>query len=105
MQEVLHFTRAKAVAVILGIGTLVGLFIQAIVGEWMDAVSIYICPLGAGMAGIMFYWVFGPKFARKELQKGRKRKIGKWLEPMTMVVFCGLTAVVFVLGIVFQGIG
>ena len=105
LQEVLHFTRAKAVAVILGIGTLVGLFIQAIVGEWMDAVSIYICPLGAGMAGIMFYWVFGPKVAVKVLQKGRKRKIGKWLEPMTMVVFCGLTAVVFVLGIVFQGIG
>lgn len=105
LQEILHFSRTKAVISILGFGTLVGLFIQAIVGQWMDAVSIYICPLGAGMAGIMFYWIFGPKFARKELQKGRARPIGKWLEPMTMFVFCGLTAAVFVLGIVFQGIG
>lgn len=105
VQEVFGLSRAKAVLCILGIGTVVGLCIQAIVGEWMDAVSIYICPLGAGMAGIMFYWVYGSKFARKELQKGRKRPIGRWLEPMTKFVFCGLTAAVFILGIVFHGIG
>ena len=105
LQERLGLTRAQAVLAILGIGTVISLCIQAIVGEWMDAVSIYICPLGAGMAGILFYWVFGSKFARAELQKGRKRPIGRWLEPMTKYVFCGLTAAVFVLGIVFQGIG
>ncbi len=105
LQERLGLTRAQAVLAILGIGTIISLCIQAIVGEWMDVVSIYICPLGAGMAGILFYWVFGSKFARAELQKGRKRPIGRWLEPMTKYVFCGLTAAVFVLGIVFQGIG
>lgn len=105
LQEILGFSRTKAVLSILGIGAVVGVCIQAIVSQWMDAVSIYICPLGAGMAGIMFYWVFGSKYVRKEMQKGRKRKIGRWLEPMTKFVFCGLTAAVFILGVVFQGIG
>ena len=105
LQEILGFSRTKAVLSILGIGAVVGVCIQAIVSQWMDAVSIYICPLGAGMAGIRFYWVFGSKYVRKEMQKGRKRKIGRWLEPMTKFVFCGLTAAVFILGVVFQGIG
>ena len=29
--------------------------IQGIVSGWMDAVSIYICPLGAMLAAIMFF--------------------------------------------------
>ena len=37
----------------------VSLLIQGIVSDWMDVLSIYICPLGAGLAGIMFFWVFG----------------------------------------------
>ena len=77
LQEILGFSRTKAVLSILGIGAVVGVCIQAIVSQWMDAVSIYICPLDAGMAGIMFYWVFGSKYVRKEMQKGRKRKIGR----------------------------
>ena len=28
-----------------------------IVSDWMDILSIYICPLRAGLAGIMFFWV------------------------------------------------
>ena len=105
LQEVFGFSRTKAVLSILGVGAVVSVCIQAIVSQWMDVVSIYICPLGAGMAGIMFYWVFGSKYVREEVQKGRKRKIGGWLEPMTKFVFCGLTVAVFILGIVFQGIG
>ena len=90
---------------IAAIGAVVGVCIEGIVGGWMDAVSIYICPLGALLAGIMFYWVCGPKFAREELQKSRSKPIGKWLEPMTKYVFCGLTLAVFILGIVYGGIG
>lgn len=99
------FSRKKAVSLVIGIGVAVSICIQGIVSGWMDFVSIFICPLGAGLAGIMFYWVCGSDFVRSELQKGRKKPIGKWLEPMTRYVFCGLTVAVFILGIVYGGIG
>lgn len=105
LQENLKLSRAAAVAVIAVIGAAVGLCIQGIVSDWMDFVSIYICPLGAGLAGIMFFWVYGSKFVRSQVQKGRKRIIGPWLEFMTKYVFCGLTIIVLALGIIFHGIG
>ena len=105
LQDNLHFSRAKAVTVIGIIGVVVALCIQGIVSGWMDFVSIYICPLGAGLAGIMFFWVFGSDYAKKEVEKGRLRPIGPWFSFMTSYLFCGLTAAVFVLGIVFGGIG
>ena len=105
LQERFNLSRGKAVAVIAAIGIIVSVSIQGIVSGWMDFVSIYICPLGAGLAGIMFYWVFGSDYVREQLQKGRTKPIGKWLEPMTKYVFCGLTVAVFVLGIFYGGIG
>ena len=105
LQDRFGFSRKKAVMCIAAIGAIVGVCIEGIVGGWMDAVSIYVCPLGALLAGIMFFWVCGDKFARTELQKGRAKAIGKWLEPMTKYVFCGLTLAVFILGIVYGGIG
>ncbi|MCB7060204.1 sodium-dependent transporter, partial [Eggerthella lenta] len=50
LQDNLHFSRAKAVTVIGIIGVVGALCIQGIVSGWMDFVSIYICPLGAGLA-------------------------------------------------------
>ena len=85
------------------IGVVVSLLIQGIVEGWMNFVSIYVCPLGAGLAGILFYWVYGEKFVREQLQKGRAKPIGRWLGPMTKYVFCGLTIAVFILGVLTPG--
>ena len=46
--------------VIACIGSAVGI---GIVSGWMDAVSIYICPLGAMLATIMFFCAFFISFA------------------------------------------
>lgn len=105
LQDIFGFSRTKAVLSISAIGVVVSVCIQGIVSGWMDFVSIYVCPLGAGLAGIMFYWVFGSEYVRKQLQKGRSKPIGKWLEPMTKYVFCFLTVAVFILGIYYGGIG
>lgn len=105
LQDNLKFSRAKAVAIIAVIGVAVSMCIQGIVGEWMDFVSIYICPLGAGLAGIMFAWVWGKKAVESEISKGRKKPIGKWYYPLYKYGFCILTILVFVCGIVFKGIG
>ena len=70
LQDNLKFGRAKAVIVIAAVGVAVSLCIQGIVSQWMDFVSIYICPLGAGLAGIMFAWVWGRKAVEDACPRG-----------------------------------
>ena len=102
-----HFKLSRRVSVTIAasLALAVGLCIQGIVSGWMDFVSIYICPLGAGLAGIMFFWVYGSDFAKKEAEKGRPKPLGSWFRFMTAYVFCGLTIAVFILGIIFGGLG
>ena len=107
LQQQFKLSRRTSISVITAavLAFLIGICIRGIVADRMDFVSIYICPLGAGLAGIMFFWVFGADYAKKEVEKGRLRPIGPWFSFMTSYLFCGLTAAVFVLGIVFGGIG
>lgn len=105
LQDHLHFSRAKAVISIAVIGAVAALCIQGIVAQWMDFVSIYICPLGAGLAGIMFAWVWGKKAVEDAVSLGRAHRIGAWYYPLYKYGFCILTVAVFILGIVCGGIG
>jgi len=107
LQEKFDFSRKKAVCIVAAITVVIGVLIEGgdSVSIWMDVVSIYIIPLGALLAGIMFFWVCGTKFAREQVQLGRKKIIGMWFEPMTKYVFVGLTLIVYILGIFYGGIG
>lgn len=107
LENQLKISRGAAVAVIALISAVVGIFIESgdSVGAWMDAVSIYIIPLGALLAGIMFFWVCPKGYAREQVEMGREKSLGKWFEPVTRYVFVGITLVVYVLGIFFGGIG
>mgnify|MGYP000757467717 FL=1 len=107
LQEQFHLSRGMAVGIIAVISAAVGIFIESgdAVGMWMDAVSIYIIPLGALLAGIMFFWVCPKGYARGQVEEGREKPLGKWFEPVTKYVFVGITLVVYVLGIFFGGIG
>ena len=96
----------KASCVIIGvIGVIVSLLIQGIVSDWMDILSIYICPLGAGLAGIMFFWVCGKKFVEKEVSKGCKKKIWAAFYPICKYLYVPVCILVLILGIVLGGIG
>ena len=103
LQEKLGLSRLQSCLCVAGTGIVVSTCIQGIVGGWMDFVSIYVCPLGAGLAGIMFFWVFGKKYVCEELQKGRREPLPAWIYPLSKYVYCVLTALVFVLGIVIPG--
>lgn len=105
LQDNLKFDRRKAVLVIAVIGAVVSVCIQGIVSQWMDFVSIYICPLGAGLAGVMFAWVWGKQAVEDAVSTGRKKRIGKWYYPLYKYLFCILTLAVFILGAVNGGIG
>lgn len=93
-----------SIAVIV-IGCIVALLIQAIVSGWMDAVSIYVCPLGAMLAGIMFFYVAGKGYAEKAVNEGAVKPIGPWFVTMGKFVFVPLALIALIAGAIFGGIG
>ena len=105
LQTKFGLSRKKSVGIIAVIGTVVALCIEGIVSGWMDICSIYICPIGALLAGIMFFWICGKDFVREQIDMGAKRPLGRWYEPASKYLFCGLTILVLVLGSVMGGIG
>lgn len=105
LQELFHLKRPVAVAIIGGIGIVVGLIIAPNVSPWMDVCSIYICPLGAMLAGIMFFWVCKKDFVLEQVNLARSKPLGAWFYPMAKYVFCGVTILVLALGAVLGSIG
>lgn len=107
LQARFKLSRKTSVAVIALFGAISGIILEDgdKLGVWMDVISIYVIPLGALLAAIMFYWVCGPKFAREQVQLGCKKELGSWFEPMTRYIFCGLTIIVYIFGIFYGGIG
>ena len=105
LQEQFKFKRAAAVGTIGVIGLIVSISIQPWTSQWMDVVSIYICPLGAALAGIMFFWVLSKKSALEEVNNGAKKPIGSWFYPLGKYIYIPLSLAALVLGIIYGGIG
>ena len=108
LQERLGLKRPTAVAVIAATGCGAALFIQGIVSGWMDVVSIYICPLGAMLAGIMFFWVMKKDTALAAVHEGRtagKKDISGWFYPLGKWVYCAASLAALILGAIYGGIG
>ena len=98
LQELFHLKRPVAVCIIGGIGVAVGLLIAPIVSDWMDICSIYICPLGAMLAAVMFFWVCRKDYVLHNVNLARSKPLGKWFYPMAKYVYCGVTILVLILG-------
>ena len=87
------------------IGIVVSICIQGIVSGWMDVLSIYICPLGAGLAAIMFFWFCKREFVEAEVNKGRDKPLFPWFYPLCKYVLCPVCVLVLILGALNGGIG
>ena len=105
IQEKLHLGRKASCTIIAAIALVVSICIQGIVSGWMDILSIYICPLGAGLAGIMFFWVCGKKYVETQVNTGRDKKLTDKFYPICKYIFCPICFLVLILGIVLGGIG
>jgi NSS family neurotransmitter:Na+ symporter len=103
LQEMFHLHRPVAVSVIGAIGIVVGLIIAPNVSGWMDVCSIYICPIGALLAGVMFFWVCKKDFVVQQVNKACPKPLGRWFLPATRWVFCGVTLLVLILGATTKG--
>ena len=105
LQELFHLKRPVAVAIIGAIGIAVGLLIAPIVSPWMDICSIYICPLGALLAAVCFFWICKKDFTLEAVNRSRKKPLGGWFLPLARYALCGVTVLVLILGAINGGIG
>ena len=105
VQTKFGLSRKKSVAIVAVIGSSIAICIEGIVSGWMDIFSIYFCPIGAAIAGILFFWVCGKDFVREQVDMGARKKLGNWFEFASKYIFCGLTIAVLVLGTLLGGIG
>lgn len=105
LQEKFNFSRKKSTLIIHIFGCVIAILIQPIVSQWMDVISIYICPLGAALAAIMFLWVAGKDFAIKAVNEGAKKPIGYWYYPLSKYVYVGAAIIALIAGALLGGIG
>lgn len=102
-----HLPRKAAVALCSGLALLVGVFLESgpMVGSWMDFITIIIVPFGAVLGAVSIYYILGYEEIEKELEMGRKKKLGRYFKPLAKYVYVPLAVVVFILGILYGGIG
>ena len=105
VQEKFKMNRLVATVLVHVVGLVVALLIQPWTSQWMDMVSIYICPLGAALAGIMFFWVMKKETALEAVSLGAKKAIGGWFHPFGKWVYVPLCIIALIAGAALGGIG
>lgn len=105
LQEVFHLKRLPACLITAAAGFVTAVCIQGITSAWMDVVSIYICPLGAAIAGVMFFWVCEKEKALEAVSAGRAKPVGIWFVIIGRYIYVPLAVAALAAGAVFGGIG
>ena len=107
LQSRFRLPRKAAVALCAGVALLVGLFLEAEpnVGSWMDFITIIVVPFGAVLGAVSIYYILGYKDIKQELELGREKPLGAYFGPLAKYVYVPLAVVVFILGLVYGGIG
>lgn len=98
---------AAAVVICGAIALGVGIFIEdgTLVGNWMDFITILVVPFGALLGAFSIYYVLGWEEIRQELQTGREKILPDWFGKVAKYIYVPVAAIVFILGIVYGGIG
>ena len=105
LQDEFHMKRIPACLVIGTVGVIIALCIQGITGQWMDAVSIYICPLGAGLAGIVFFWIYSKDKISAAINAGAKKPVGSWVIILGKFIYVPMCLIALIAGAILGGIG
>ncbi|MFC1574611.1 sodium-dependent transporter [Gemmatimonadota bacterium] len=75
---------------------------QAAFDGFINLITVYLVPVGAALAGILFFWVLGVKRARAEVNEGARRPVGAWWEPVAKYLFVGVAVLIIGLSIAFR---
>ena len=106
-QNRFHLSRKAAVTLCVGLALAVGVFLEAEpkVGSWMDFITIIVVPLGALLGAISVYYVLGFDEIKEELETGRDKPLPRAFRFLAKYVYVPLSVIVFILGLVYGGIG
>lgn len=106
-QHRFHIPRKPAVMLCGFICFFVGVFLESepLVGSWMDFITILVVPFGAVFGAISIYYVFGYKRIKEEMELGRTKPIPVWFGAVAKYIYVPLTIIIFILGIIYKGIG
>lgn len=107
VQKVFKIGRNTALAAVTAIIFGAGLLIEeeARLGNWMDIITIYVVPFGALLGAVVIYWVLDPKSILAEMNQGAGKQLGSRFHFIGKYVYVALAVSVFVLGIIYGGIG
>ena len=105
LQEKAKMGRIPATVIIHVVGLVVALLIQPWTSQWMDMISIYICPLGAALAGVMYFWIMKKETALEAVNQGSNKKLGGWFHPFGKWVYVPLCIIALIAGAALGGIG
>lgn len=96
-------SRTQSVLAVCAAAFVIGLpFENAdMMGQLMDIVSIYINPLGAVLAAVMFFWVCNKKWVLDEVSKGSPRPAGENFHMYGKYVFCGVSILIYLINLYF----
>ncbi|MCI9105120.1 MAG: sodium-dependent transporter [Lachnospiraceae bacterium] len=85
----------------------IGIFIEEgnKVGSWMDFITILVVPFGALLGAFSIYYILGWKEIGQELSTGRRQPLGVWFCTLGKYIYVPLAIFVFILGILYGGIG
>ena len=102
-----NIKRITAVIICGAITLGVGLFMENadIMGKWMDFITILVTPFGALLGAIAVYYILGFDDIKSELELGRKKALPAWFGPVAKYIYVPVTVIVFILGLVYGGIG
>ncbi len=98
----------RVMAVLCGaVALAVGIFIEEgdKVGAWMDFITILVVPFGALLGAFSIYYILGWDEIKEELSLGRKKSLAPWFGVLGKYIYVPLAVFVFILGIVYGGIG
>jgi NSS family neurotransmitter:Na+ symporter len=70
--------------------------------RFVDLVTVYLVPVGAALAGVLFFWVVGVKQARAAVNLGSSRPVGPWWEPVAKYLFVGVAILIIGLSMAFR---
>ncbi|MBQ7567629.1 sodium-dependent transporter, partial [bacterium] len=105
LRRKLECSRWLASLIVLAGGGAIAVSIQAITAQWMDLISIYVCPLGALLAALAFFWMTDSDTALVAVNEGASRPLGRVFLWLGRYGFCTATLAALIAGACLGGIG
>ncbi len=105
LQDQFTWSRKVSVVVVAGVALVGGLPLDINMGwfiAFVDLITVYLAPLGAAMAAVLFFWVHSVKEARRIINVGAARPLGAWWEPVAKYLFVGVSLLIVVLQMLFR---